>query len=171
MVDRRRRTGDRTRTIIREAVSTDGGLGTVGPVGPDGPQGIQGVAGPQGSPGPQGLASTNFSAVAGETLGGTRAVYVAADGKAYYADPSASTAKLLLGVTTGAAALGASVTIQTEGVLTEASWSWSATGSVWLTTTGQLTQTVPATGFLVQVGVPVGPTKLRIEPQLVAQLS
>jgi hypothetical protein len=39
---------------------------------------------------------------------------------------------------------------------------------VFLGATGLLTQTPPASGYVMQVGVPVGSTKLRIEPQLVA---
>jgi len=108
---------------------------------------------------------------AGETLGGHRALYIANDGKAYYADPTAPTSKLLAGITTGAATVGGAAAVQTEGVITEPSWNWTSAGSVWLAASGQLTQTVPTSGYLVQVGVPMGPTKLRIEPQLVAQLS
>ena len=113
----------------------------------------------------------DITAPAGETLGGNRAVYVAADGKAYYADRSTATARFMCGVTVGAAAIGSTATIRIQAVLTDATWSWTTGDIVWLSTTGLLTQVLPATpGYLAQVGVPVGPTRLRIEPQLIAKI-
>jgi hypothetical protein len=111
----------------------------------------------------------SLTVTAGQALGGHRAVYIAADGKAYYAAPDA-TSRLTIGITTGAASLSAPVTIQTGGEVDEPSWTWAATGPVWLAASGQLTQILPTTGYLFQVGIPMGPTRLRIEPQLVAQL-
>ena len=107
---------------------------------------------------------------AGETLGGNRAVRIGTDNMAYYGDPTLDTCRLVAGLTTGAASVGNPVTVQTDGIMTEASWNWVGTEVVWLTGTGQLTQTPPATGYLMQVGVPLGPDRLRIEPQLVAIL-
>lgn len=107
---------------------------------------------------------------AGEALGGHRAAYVAGDGLIYHANPN-STARFTIGVTTGAAALGADVTIQCEGVIIEPSWSWSGSEVVWLAANGVLTQVVPTTGTALQVGIPAGPTALRIEPELIAILS
>lgn len=115
-------------------------------------------------------AGLTVTRTAGEALGGTRAVRVAADGKAYYANPDA-TARFTIGITTGAALIGAPLTIQVEGELEEVSWSWTDSEVVWLAANGTLTQTVPTTGTLLQVGIPMGPTKLRIEPQLMAKIS
>ena len=115
--------------------------------------------------------STITTATAGEVLGGNRAVYIAGDGKAYYADRTAATSMLTSGVTTGAAALGAAATIQTTGVMTNGSWTWTGNNPVWLSTTGLLTQTAPTTNFLIQVGTAMGPTKLLIEPRAIAQLT
>jgi hypothetical protein len=140
---------------------------------PDGPE-QRGQTNPydvNGAPGTIAVqAALNEIVGAGEALGGHRAVYVASDGMAYYGNPDA-TSRLVAGITTGAASLGADVTIQTFGEIEEASWAWNDDGPVWLAANGQLTQTLPATGYLFQVGQPMGPTKLRIEPQLVAQLS
>jgi hypothetical protein len=110
-----------------------------------------------------------LTAIAGEALGGHRAVYIAADGKAYYAGPTTH-ARLCSGITTGAASIGTTATIQTDGEIIEPSWSWIDSEVVWLAATGLLTQTVPTTGMAFQVGVPMGPTRLRIEPQIIAQL-
>jgi len=119
----------------------------------------------QGTPPP-----VTTSAAAGEALGGQRAVYVSNAGQALYSDKNLDICRRTIGLTTGAAASGATATIQTEGVMIEASWAWTGDEPVWLGATGLLTQTVPTTGYLFQVGIPIGPTKLRIEPQLVAKL-
>lgn len=114
-----------------------------------------------------GGSSNSISVTAGEALSGHRAVYVGLDGLAYYASPAAATAKLLLGVTLGAAALGAAVTIQFTGIITEPSWTWGA-DFVWLAAVGNLTQVPPVAGYIMKIGVPVSPTKLRVDPQLIA---
>jgi hypothetical protein len=108
--------------------------------------------------------------IAGQALSGHRAVLIAVDNKAYYSNPDA-TARFTIGITTGAAALGATATIQLDGEIEEPSWSWSASEIVWLGASGALTQAVPTTGYAFQVGIPMGPTRLRIEPQLIAKLS
>lgn len=112
-----------------------------------------------------------ISRTAGAALGGHRAVYVLlSDGKAYYANPDA-TARFTIGITTGAASSGAPVSIQCDGVMVEPSWSWSGSEVVWLGANGTLTQTVPTSGTAFQIGVPTGPTSLRLEPELIAKLS
>ncbi len=114
--------------------------------------------------------ATTTTAIAGESLSGNRAVYIADDGKAYYADKDVASSRRTSGLTTGAVSLGATATVQLDGIVTEAGWAWAGDSPVWLLATGLLSQIAPTTGYLVQVGVPMGPTKLRIEPQLVAQL-
>ena len=109
-----------------------------------------------------------FPATAGEAVSGNRAARFEA-GSVYHADQSLASATLTVGVTTGAAALGAGVTVQTEGVMVEPSWAW-ATGPVWLGLTGLLTQTIPTTGVLVRIGTAISATKLRIAPLVIAQL-
>lgn len=110
-----------------------------------------------------------IAVTAGEILSGDRAVYVSlADGKAYYADQGIAACRLLCGITTGAAMLGAPATIQFQGVIANASWAWSGVSPVYLGASGLLTQTPPTSGYLIQVGTPVGAAKLRIEPQFVA---
>lgn len=107
---------------------------------------------------------------AGEAISGHRAVRFDAAGAVWLADKdSAALAPLTAGISEGAAILGAQVAVRMLGTLVEPSWSWSA-GPVWLGDDGQLTQTPPTTGALVQVGVPVSSTVLRIDPQLIAIL-
>ena len=115
--------------------------------------------------------ANTYAANAGVTISGHTAVYVSTtDGKVYPAVADTS-ARFCIGVTTGGAASGASVTVQVSGVLTEPAWAWTMAQPVWLGASGALTQTQPTTGALFQVGVPLGATSLRIEPQLLALLS
>lgn len=114
--------------------------------------------------------SDTVVATAGETLGGNRAVYLNDAGQVLYASASVDTCKRTVGITTGAASSGAASTVQIEGVMTNGSWAWSGNETVWLAETGLLTQTVPTSGYLLRVGTSLGPTKLRIDPFLVAKL-
>ena len=109
-----------------------------------------------------------ITATAGEALSGNRAVRFSG-GSAFLADKDAATASHAAGITTGAASSGAAVAIQLDGVMTEPSWAWSP-GPVWLGTTGQLTQTIPVTGSVIQIGIAVSATKLAIDPTFIAKL-
>ena len=112
-----------------------------------------------------------YAGTAGAVISGHRAVYVSTtDGKVYPSIPDA-TSRFCIGVTIGAAASGASVSVRVSGIITEPSWTWTMAQPVWLGASGALTQTQPTTGALFQVGVPLGATALRIEPQLLALLS
>lgn len=135
----------------------------------DPPQPLAAVIGPPGPAGPVGPVGGIATRIAGENIGGHRAVTVGADGKAYLASPVEAQAQAVFGVTTGAAVTGASVTIQCAGVLSEASWSWTP-GPVWLGTDGVLTQTVPTSGAAVHIGTAGGPTSMSITPRIVARL-
>lgn len=123
---------------------------------------------PASSLGGGGTSATNtVQIMAGQALGGNRAVYTGSDGKAYLANPDVSS-KVLFGVTTGAANINTMATIQIGGVAIEPTWNWDPTLPVWLASNGVLTQTVPTGGYLVQVGTPVSSTAMRIEPRLIA---
>ena len=112
--------------------------------------------------------SAFITAVAGENLSGNRVVRInGAD--AFLADKDAVEASHAIGLTTGAALISTSTTIQTDGVMTEGSWSW-AVGPVWLGAAGLPTQTPPTTGALVRIGTAIAPTKLVILPVFLAKL-
>jgi hypothetical protein len=122
-----------------------------------------GLPGPRGLPGPQGTAIVVSSYSAGEILSGHRAVRVGADGKAYYASSaSPEQAGFVVGVTVGAASMGAPVQVQAFGELTEPSWDW-VPGPVWLGADGQLTQTPVLSGLLQRMGTAVSATTLFID--------
>ena len=115
--------------------------------------------------GPQGPAGTNanttITAVAGEDLSGHRAVVLVSN-IAYYADSTdVSHALKVSGITTGAALTSATATIQVNGELTEPSWSWSD-GPIFIGINGQLTQTVPSSGFILEVAKAITSTKILI---------
>lgn len=114
--------------------------------------GAQGPPGADGTNGPMQLTRT-----AGEVLGGHRIVRLNADGEAIYADcETVADASVVLGMTVGAADSGADVDIQTEGELIEPSWDWNPDLPIFLSTMGQLTQSEPVTGFVLQVAIPTG---------------
>lgn len=105
-----------------------------------------------------------ITAVAAANLSGHRAIVLNSTQQAIYADNQTSAhAARVLGITTGAAAIGSNATIQTFG-LTESSWNWSI-GPIFLATDGTLTQTPPTTGFLLVIASAIAPTKIFINIQ------
>lgn len=108
------------------------------------------------------------SVTAGEALGGHRAVYVGADAKAYYADPSTADINQPFGITLSSAVLGGTLLVQGEGEIIEPSWTW-VPGQIYLGPSGTLTQTPVSTGSLFLLGNSAGPTRMRVALQLVAK--
>lgn len=87
-------------------------------------------------------------------------------GIAHPADPTNATdmASCLM-VTTQAAASGASVVCATSTVMTEPAWSW-APGRIYLSAaSGGLTQTLPISGAILEVGRAVSPTTIEFDVQ------
>lgn len=121
-----------------------------------------------GLPGPPGIFGAPVH-TAGEAIGGHRAVFVAADGLAYYADPATADVNQPIGVTLGAAVAGAALQVQGDGEIQEPSWAWVA-GPVYLGGAGVLTQTPPAGGSIFMLGIAAGPTRLRVTPRLIVKL-
>jgi hypothetical protein len=127
--------------------------------GDQGPQGIQGLPGQGGS--------AYFTFTAQGPIGGHRAVVSVAPDKVGYADnANPAHANAVLGITLGAADDGAEIQVQGSGEITEPSWNWTLQQPVFLSTNGQLTQTCPATGFVLILGTPTAPTKLMVDIKL-----
>jgi len=101
---------------------------------------------------------------AGETLSGHRAVKINGSGEAVYVSHADADADLVTGLTTGAAVGGGQVEIVTDGELIEPSWTWTP-GPVYLSTNGQLTQTPPASGALIEMGIALAATRLLVRIQ------
>jgi hypothetical protein len=120
-----------------------------------------GSQGPPGPPGPSGSNTVQYQAA--DELSGHRAVTLDSSGNAVYADASQiGHAHRVIGITTGAASLGAPATIQTAGVLIEPSWAWTTGLPVYLSTNGLLSQAAPSSGFVLVVGFAQSPTTLYI---------
>jgi hypothetical protein len=122
--------------------------------------GRQGPAGPPGIPGPAG--GSAILRTAATTLSGHRVVKALDNGQVNYADNTLADALTVCGITTGAVIGGAVATVQASGSLTEPSWTWVA-GPVYLAANGNLTQSVPVSGVVLQVGVALSATELFID--------
>lgn len=119
--------------------------------------------GPAGQPGDPGYL---VSYSAGAILGGHRVVVLDGTSLAIHADPSTPNhAGRILGITTSAVGLGDPATIRTHGPITEPSWNWNTSLSVFLASNGQLTQTPPESGFLQVIGFPTAADTLFIQLQ------
>lgn len=107
-----------------------------------------------GVPGPPGPAGNALmTGIAGEPLGGHRMVTTNASGQIIYASNTAAAhAGRVVGITTGAAAQGATVTIQPIGSITESAWAWVPESVLFLGANGQLSATPPASGFVQIIG-------------------
>jgi hypothetical protein len=126
------------------------------------PGGAMGVQGPQGIPGDGGA----FSLTAG--AGGISAlrIVVAEAGVARYPDiEDADDAERVVGLAYTAASAGGSVTVQSDGAVTDSNWNWSP-GSLWCGANGVLTQTPPAApAWLMEVGRVLAPTRILLDIQ------
>ena len=115
--------------------------------------------GPSGASG-----ASTFTVTAGQDLSGHRIVSVNSAGQAVYADKDTpATVRQVLGLTTGAALNGTQATVLPMGEITEPSWTLSMSGPVYLGNNGLLTQILPTTGVIMQVGVPLSSTMMLVD--------
>lgn len=103
--------------------------------------------------------------IAAEALGGHRAVYRSAAGFRYAGSDQPTTADAVVGITTGSATPGGEVTVRTDGVMIEPSWTWTPEEPVFLGLNGLITQTAPATGVVVELGVALTTTSILVRVQ------
>lgn len=127
-------------------------------------RGEQGPTGPAGPPGPTG--GSALLRPASGAISGHRVVKLQADGTVAVADNTDALSRTLpLGVTTGAAADGATATVIMSGTLIEPSWSW-APGPLFLGAAGALVQVAPVfPAFVRDFGVAISATEIWIDPQ------
>ena len=126
------------------------------------------ATGAPGKTGPSG-AESFIQRVAGEAIGGHRAVRVDASGTAWLARPDQASALDTMGISDAAANVGALVQIRALGEANEAGWAWSA-GPVWVGANGVLTQALPTSGYLIRIGTAVGPSAISVAPHVIAKL-
>jgi hypothetical protein len=130
---------------------------TAGLVGPQGPQGI---------PGPAGGAA--LAITAGQDLGGHRAV-ITTNGLAYYADNTDAThVNRVIGITSGAVSAGGSASVITLGDITGLS-GLTPDEAIYLSAAGVLTQTVPASGFIQQLGTAIATDRMAVNIKIAIQ--
>ena len=103
-----------------------------------------------------------FLVPAGETIHGHRVVR--ADGGAlFHPEPgTAAHADQVVGIALQSGDAPAPLLVRAHGQITEASWSW-APGVIWCGADGQLTQSPPASGWLLQVARVVSPTTITVD--------
>jgi hypothetical protein len=101
---------------------------------------------------------------AGAILSANKAVVSGSNGRFIYADKDIlSHMSCLFGVTTQSIDNLATGIVQTYGILSNNTWSWSLGNSIYLGSNGELTQVIPTTGFLLCVGFAVTATKMFID--------
>lgn len=111
------------------------------------------------------------SYVAAHTMSGHRVLYINEEGKVEYAEPDDYLkVRKIIGLSLGSATTDSLVKVKREGTIMEAGWSFTE-GDVWLGTNGTLTQTLPLSGYLFQVGVALSPIELKLDLNLIAQLT
>jgi hypothetical protein len=116
--------------------------------------------GPAGPPGPAAVHTVPGIAVG--ALSGERMVKAVAGGFAYASADQIGDLGHVTGLTTGAAADGASVDVQVSGEIDAGYWTWTP-GPVFLGLNGQLTQSPGSAAFIQQVGMALSATRLLIE--------
>lgn len=103
------------------------------------------------------------SIIAGAILSANKVIIANDSGQAVVADKDVDGDRSrVLGLTQSSASLGASVKYTISGIHTNDTWTWTMGMPVFLGNTGELTQTVPTTGFLMVIGFPVSATKLNV---------
>ncbi len=120
--------------------------------GPPGPEG------PQGPPGPAGGSAIEMPS--GETIFGLRAVR-AVGGQIFHPDQTDNEhAEQVIGIALQSGT--GTLLVQISGTLTEGSWTWTP-GLVYCGADGVLTQSPPATGWLLAVGRAIAADTLEID--------
>lgn len=129
-----------------------------------------GQRGAQGRPGTDsGGGIQSIIRIAGESVSALRVVFER-NAKAYIVDPQTESVFQALGVAITSGSIDSELTIQTQGFIDDASWSWSE-GIVWCGPNGILTQTPPVDGWDFIIGFATSATRLYIdlnEPVLLA---
>lgn len=136
---------DVTEQLVTSTVFTEGDLVIVFESGSATEIVEIGAAGPQGIQGESGGSTEMVTKIAAVSVGGHRVVILNAADQVEYADSHTIAHRdVVYGITTGAASIGSPAQIQRSGELVEPSWTWTPQLPVFLSVTGLLTQTAPA---------------------------
>lgn len=110
--------------------------------------------------------STSIARISSAALGGHRMVANTVDGRLGYASSDdLQSAFTILGMTLNAVSANGSVEVQSAGLVTESTWTWTPNLPIYLGLNGLLTQAVPTTPtalFSLVVGFALSPTSIFI---------
>jgi hypothetical protein len=133
-----------------------------GPAGPIGPQGNTGPIGPQGPIGPEGISGIQSIVIfTNIPLSGNKVIAYTANGVAYADNTNLTHIGSVLGFTRTSCSANSNTSIQTFGFL-NGFYGLNSGLPVYLSTNGDLTQTVPTTGFVNNLGIAISSTELNI---------
>ena len=109
-----------------------------------------------------GSMSATVDVIAGENLAPYRVVYVDTS-KVYKASKDTiSERDKILGITNGSYSINTLATVYVYGTVTNSSWNWLP-GLVYLNVDGTLTQTIPTSGYQIQIGKAIDTTTIIID--------
>lgn len=111
---------------------------------------------------PQGSGETTVFMKASVDLSGHRVLRATPTGADYASSDDLTNANGVIGISTNAALAGSSVKVQTDGELTEPSWTWAVDQPIFNGINGTLTQVSPSVGYSLIVGVAIEPTRILI---------
>ena len=121
-----------------------------------------GMMGPQGPAGPAGGSVVEYPA--GENLSSGRVVIIDGLEAWYFQNTDATHAGRAFGVTATSASTGNDVSIQVSGIIQDAAFNFTADRIVWVGTDGEIFDTQPVTGILIQkAGVAAEDKKMMID--------
>lgn len=76
----------------------------------------------------------------------------------------------IIGMSVSSGSEGSIILVQTGGTILNGNWTWNENMPLWLGNNGDITQTPPETGFLMQIGIALSPSKILLEIQEATQL-
>lgn len=105
-----------------------------------------------------------FTQIADGAIGGHRVVKPTTAGKVGYADKDTlGHGTRILGITRGAASDGANVDVQCDGKMSDSSFAWTPDAAIYCGAAGVLTQVLPVSGTIIQVGIALSVTAMLVE--------
>lgn len=95
--------------------------------------------------------------IAGEIISALKVVRLNTTSDAFVADPTGTFEEAkAIGIARSAGGIGATIDVQTFGILEDASFTFSANTPLFLSATGSITDVAPVSGYNVQIGHGLG---------------
>lgn len=113
--------------------------------------------------------ATTQSYLAGATLSALRLVKLNASNQLVYADNS--TDATVLGLTFQAVSSGVAPIVVLSGLVTDSSWNWARGAPLFLGSNGQISASIPLSGFIVPIGNAEAPTIINLNIMQGVQIS